>query len=113
MRNKLLTRPGAFFAPLSPFADDTITFNHGHICEFGSACDQSTTGANTRRGFGMLSSTEENVLSGDDPSSYVSSRLWYTFRNRNYVNGQIDPSFARFNRFVPSTTVNPKTGTGF
>jgi hypothetical protein len=112
-RNKLLSRPGAFFRPTSPFADDTITFNHGHICEFGASCDQSTTGANTKRGFGMMSSTEENVLSGDDPSSYTSTRLWFTFRNKSYANGQVDPSFARFNRFVPTTTINPKTGTLF
>lgn len=108
-RNKLLSKAGPFFRPTSPMADDTITFNHGHMCEFGASCDASAVGANTRRGFGLMSSTEENVLSGDDPSAYTSARLWLTFRNRTYVNGQINPAFARFNRFVPSTTTNPQT----
>jgi len=101
MRNKLLSRPGQFFRPTSPFADDTITFNHGHMCEFSTACESNTVGSNTRRGFGLMSSQEALVLDGQDPSALASTTLWWTFRNKAYVNGQVSPSFARFNRYVP------------
>ena len=113
-RNKLLTRAGSpFFHPTSPFADDTITMNHHHICEFGAVCESNTVGANTRRGFGMMSSTEANVLDGQDPSSLTANTLWFTFRNKAFVPGQVNPAFARFNRFVPTGTINPSTGQPF
>ena len=98
-RNKLLTRPGPFYDPTSPYADDTITFNHHHQCGFGAACFNSTMGLNDRRGFGMISSTEENVLDGRDPGSIPANTQWGTFRPKAHP---VQPS-AVFNRYVPGT----------
>jgi hypothetical protein len=98
-RNKLLTRPGPFNNPSSPYADDTITFNHKHACGFGLNCHGSTMGLNDRRGFGMISSTEENVLDGRDPGSLSAAAQWVTFRPRAHP---AQPN-AKFNRYVPGT----------
>ena len=98
-RNKLLTRPGAFFNPTSRFADDTITFNHWHACGFGAGCWSNTFGTNDRRGFGMISSTEANVLDGRDPASIDAFQQFTTFRPFAYPN---TPN-TQFNRYVPGT----------
>jgi hypothetical protein len=97
VRNKLLTRPGPFNNPSSPYADDTITFNHKHACGFGLNCHGTTMGLNDRRGFGMISSTEENVLDGRDPGSLTAGQQWVTFRPKAHP---IQPN-AKFNRYVP------------
>lgn len=98
-RNKLLTRPGAFFNPTSRFADDTITFNHHHACGFGIACFSSTIALNDRRGYGLISSTEANVLDGRDPASLSAIQQWATFRPKAHP---VQPN-AVFNRYVPGT----------
>ena len=98
-RNKLLTRPGAFFNPTSRFADDTITFNHHHGCGFGNNCWSSTYGINDRRGYGMISSTEANVLDGRDPASLTANQQYVTFRPFAHP---VQPN-AVFNRYVPGT----------
>lgn len=98
-RNKLLTRPGPFYDPTSPYADDTITFNHHHQCGFGLNCFSSTMGLNDRRGFGMISSTEQNVLDGRDPGSLSAAQQWVTFRPKAHP---AQPN-AVFNRYVPGT----------
>lgn len=103
-RNKLLTRPGPFNNAASPFADDTITFNHMHHCGFGGTCYNSTYLANDRRGFGMLASMEEHVLDARDPSSLTPGTTWTTFRNKNF-RGASGNETARFNRFVPGATL--------
>jgi hypothetical protein len=102
-RNKLLSKAGGpFYAPTSPFRDDTITINHGHHCGYID-CDLHTLAINTRRGFGMLSSTEANVLDGRDPATLSQFQMWRTFRNRNY-NGTVSADVAKFNRFVPGAS---------
>jgi hypothetical protein len=98
-RNKLLSRPGPFYDPSSPYADDTITFNHHHQCGFGLNCFGSTTGLNDRRGFGMISSTEENVLDGRVATEITLAQQWATFRPKAHP----APGNARFNRYVPGT----------
>ena len=98
-RNKLLTRPGAFYNPTSRFADDTITFNHHHACGFGASCFSSTIGTNDRRAFGHISSTEVNTLDGRDPASLTQAVQWGTFRPKAHP---AQPN-ARYNRYVPGT----------
>lgn len=98
-RNKLLTRPGPFFNPASPYADDTITFNHDHACGFGGSCFNTSIAVNDRRGFGLISSTEANILDGRDPGSVGFVEAWGTFRSRAH------PALPNtvFNRYVPGT----------
>jgi len=94
-RNKLFTRPGPFNNPANVNAGDTITFNHGHMCGFGSCWDH-TINVRDRRGFGMISSTHENVLDGRTPGSLTATQNWRTFRNFDF------PTLSgRFNRYVP------------
>lgn len=94
-RNKLLSRAGPFYNPTSPFADDTITFNHSHHCGFGG-CWATTFNQNDRRGFGMLSSTEENTLDGRNPGGLTAVEHWRIFR------AQAHPvQVGRYNRWVP------------
>ena len=100
-RNKLMTRPGMFNNPTSPYADDTITFNHHHGCGFGANCFSSTIAENDRRGFGMISSTEANVLDGRDPGSITANQQWVTFRPKAHP---AQPN-ARFNRYVPGSAL--------
>ena len=103
-RNKLLTRPGSPFLNLaSPLRDDTITFNHGHHCGFGPDCSGTTIQANTRRGFGMFASREADALDGRDPATFTPIQMWRTFRSKNFV-GDVSPTSARFNRFIPGST---------
>jgi hypothetical protein len=94
-RNKLFTRPGPFFNPSNVHAGDTITFNHGHQCGFGSCWDH-TINVRDRRGFGMISSTSENVLDGRTPGALTATQNWRTFRNQDFpvLSG-------KFNYYVP------------
>jgi hypothetical protein len=96
LRNRLFSRPESqLFDPSHPAVADTILFNHGHMCGFGG-CWANTHNVNDRRAFGMLSSTEANVLDGRDPAALTSADAWRTFRNREYpaVRGV-------FNKWVP------------
>jgi hypothetical protein len=94
-RNKLFTRSAsAFYDPTHPLAGDTILFNHGHMCGFGG-CWANTHNVNDRRAFGMLSSTEANILDGR-AIPVAGTEAWRTYRNREYptVRGV-------FNKWVP------------
>ena len=95
MRNKLFTRPGPFNNPSNVHAGDTITFNHGHMCGFGSCWDH-TINVRDRRGFGMISSTSENVLDGRTPGALTATQNWRTFRNQDFPNLS-----GQFNKYVP------------
>ena len=121
LRNKLFSRPTSpFFAErgrVNPaILDDTITFNTGHLCGF-RACARTTFATDDRledhmqRQFGMLSSTERNVL-GLRPLSELqnanSQILWHTFRSADFPaapaigTGPADfPQTGGFNRWVP------------
>jgi hypothetical protein len=94
-RNKLFTRPGPFNNPSNVHAGDTITFNHGHMCGFGSCWDH-TINVRDRRGFGMISSTSENVLDGRTPGALTAAQNWITFRNHDFPT----PT-GQFNKYVP------------
>jgi hypothetical protein len=104
-RNKLFTRPGSpFFNPANVHAGDTITFNHGHMCGFGSCWDHTINVAD-RRGFGMISSTGENVLDGRTPGSLTAAQNWRTFRNFSFP-----ATTGQFNRYVPGNWDYNKDG---
>ncbi len=96
LRNKLFTTPGSpFYDPTHPAAGDTITFNHGHICGYGGCAATTLLTGRDRRRFGMLSSTEVNVLDGRAPASLSATEYWRTFYSKDY------PSRTGFNRYVP------------
>ena len=124
LRNKLFTRPGSEFSGVAvpeSIKDDTITFNHAHMCGF-RACAGSiyTTGEtfsdHMQRQFGIFSSTEVNVLGTrpiTDPtlSGNNAQVLWHTFRSYDYpATPPIGPGPAQFpqtggfNRWVPGAT---------
>jgi hypothetical protein len=99
LRNKLFTRAGDFYDPSHPHAGDTITYNHGHICGYGSCAG---SGANAlmsgrdRRRFGMLSSTEANVMDGRPASDLTDANLHITFRSPEWPDNKV-----QFARYVP------------
>src|SRR5690606_10437078 len=96
LRNKLFTTPGSpFFDPTHPAAGDTITFNHGHICGYGGCAATTLLTGRDRRRFGMLSSTEVNVLDGRSPGGLTATEYWRTFYSKDF------PSRTGFNRYVP------------
>ncbi|HKG93178.1 MAG TPA: hypothetical protein VKA84_14835 [Gemmatimonadaceae bacterium] len=95
LRNKLLTRPGRFNDPTSPFRDDTITFNVGRLCEYGD-CSFDSYFATERRGFGMISSTAANVLDGRKMTDLDDYTSWSLFRNVDYPGKD-----STFSRYVP------------
>jgi hypothetical protein len=100
VRNKLFTNPASqFFGMGNPTEwDDTITFNHGHMCGFGG-CNAGTWAVNERRGFGMLASRSDDVLDGRAPSAVpTDSEYWRTFRNRRWPTRD-----GLFNTSVPGT----------
>lgn len=126
LRNKLFSRAGSPFAPfankVSPaLLADTITFNHAHLCGY-RACYKTTylTDYNvnpdaTERAFGMMSSTELNVLGSRTPATMGGSPagqiLWHTFRSADWPAAPAvalgDPSKfpakGGFNHWVPVT----------
>ena len=124
LRNKLFTRTGSPFATLSgidpAILDDTITFNHAHMCGF-RACSGTvwaTSEANPdhmQRQFGMTATRELDVL-GTRPTTDASFTagnsqvLWHTFRSYDWPalpapgTGPGDfPQRGGFNRWVPGT----------
>jgi len=119
MRNKLFSRAGSPFAEVGApetLKDDTITFNHGHLCGF-RACARTTFATDDqlsdhmRRQFGMVSSTETNVIGTTrtpaDLNNANSQILWHTFRSADWPSLPPTPyNFAGgarggFNRWVP------------
>ena len=124
IRNKLYTRPGSAFEGLGDPDrwDDTITINHAHMCGFRAcnnltyATDPATVPDHSQRSFGMISSTERNVLGLRAPSALTSQHAWHTFRNAENVfplpglgTGETDfPQRGGFNRWVPGDA--PETG---
>ncbi|HEX6870080.1 MAG TPA: hypothetical protein VF163_03190, partial [Micromonosporaceae bacterium] len=92
LRNKWFSRAGsAFFNPVHPLAGDTLTFNHAHLCGFRNcgnttyASNPATTPDHERRTFGMMSSTELNVVGNRDIVSGINAnQYWHTFRNFYY-----------------------------
>ena len=118
LRNKLLTRPGSAFQGLGDpdDYDDTITFNHAHMCGF-RACSNQTFGTadnlpdHMRRQFGMISSTDVNSLGTRQPSDLTPQQLWHQFRSVDFpaqppigdAANQF-PQTGGFNRWVPGTT---------
>ena len=96
LRNKLFTTPGSpFYDPNHPAAGDTITFNHGHICGYGGCAATTLLTGRDRRRFGMLSSTEVNVLDGRSPGGLTATEYWRTFYSKDF------PTRTGFNRYVP------------
>ena len=89
LRNKWFTRVGSpFYNPAHPLAGDTLTFQHGHLCGFRAcgrntfATDPATTPDHEQRAFGMISSTERNVLGTRDVLSGLTDQVYFhTFRN--------------------------------
>lgn len=94
-RNKLFTRPGPFNAPTNVSRGDTITFNHGHLCGFGSCWDQ-TWAVNDRRSFSLMSSTGSNYLEGRDVSAMTAAQFYRVFRNVDFPTRT-----PKFNAYVP------------
>jgi hypothetical protein len=123
LRNKLYTRTGSPFADIpvpETIKDDTITFQHAHLCGF-RACARNTFAVDynqnpdaAQRMFGMMSSTDVNVLGVRQPSalggSVAGQILWHTFRSADFPAapavgpGPGDfPQTGGFNRWVPGT----------
>ena len=99
MRNKLFTRPGAWTEPSHPRAGDTITFNHGHKCGYGSCIGPGGALEGSEQAhFGFISSTGQNVLYGRSVNDLTGVQYFYTFRNWNYPTRD-----AKFNAFSPPT----------
>lgn len=96
MRNKLFTRPGMFNDPTNPAADDTITFNHGHKCGYGS-CMLGNLDRSPRRSFGLISSTGDNILDGRAATDLGNTQYYYTFRNKDWP-----ARTGKFNMHVPT-----------
>jgi len=123
LRNKLFTRTGSPFADIpvpESVKDDTITFQHAHLCGFRAcarntfAVDYSQNQDAAQRMFGMISSTDVNVLGVRQPSalggSVAGQILWHTFRSADWPaapavgSGPGDfPQTGGFNRWVPGT----------
>jgi len=135
LRNKWFTRAGsAFYNPAHPLAGDTLTFNHAHLCGFRNcgatifASNPTTTPDHERRSFGMLSSTELNVVGNRDITSGITvNQYWHTFRNFyfptiRYTAGDAASVGSGFSRWAPSMagtnwdwggppgSMNPKNG---
>jgi hypothetical protein len=96
LRNKHFSNPASpFYNTGHPLVGDTITFNHGHQCGFGS-CWATTHNVNDKRSFGMISSTEANVLDGRDPAALTPGEAFITFRNKGFPTER-----GKFNKYVP------------
>lgn len=110
LRNKLFTQPSSpYYAPTNPAAGDTITFNHAKQGSFGNWNAQFST----RAAFGMVSSTEDNYLDGRTPADLGAATYLARFQPEEFSGVLPDASDAKFNKFVPGNTINPKTGLPF
>lgn len=110
-RNKLFSTPGSpFFNLAHPLAGDTITFNHSHMCGFRN-CGANTWAAPAtnsdveQRVFGMMSSTELNVVGTrniNDVTAFSDNVYYHTFRNHAFpTRYNVDPVNGGFTRYVP------------
>jgi len=110
LRNKLFTNPqSAYYAPSHPLRGDTIMFNHGHPNQFGFISNNWTR--SSRSGFGMLSSKEDDYLDGRVGTDFALNTYLYLFRPEDW-SGSLPTNLAdaKFSKFAPSGTINPKTG---
>jgi hypothetical protein len=111
LRNKLFTRSAGggactvgvdpFCNPNHPLRGDTITFNHGHQCGFGS-CWATTHNVSDKRSVGMISSNAALALDGRDPAALTTGEAWLIFRNKLYPTQR-----GVFNSYVPGTQGPP------
>jgi hypothetical protein len=112
MRNKLFTsgdpETNPYFNPNHPETDDTITFNHAMRRGFGTRYN-STILRGERSRFGVISTTEENVLDGRQITDFALFDFLDIFENERIreLGNEIIPELARFNRFVPGSTTVP------
>ncbi|MFN2398432.1 MAG: hypothetical protein ABR543_07290, partial [Gemmatimonadaceae bacterium] len=127
LRNKLFsTTSSPFFAiraSVNPdLLGDTITFQHGHMCGF-RACARTTFATSDQltdhmqRQFGMISSTELNVLGTRtlaDLNNTAGQILWHTLRSAEFDAGNLPsigtgpsqfPQVQGFNRYIPGAAV--------
>ena len=101
LRYKLLSDPSSeFYSPGHPLAGDTITFQHQHMCGFGS-CYPQTTGRSLRAGFGLYSSTGINVLDGRSPGDLTDTEYFRIFRSEFWPERT-----GQFNKYVPGVHDN-------
>jgi hypothetical protein len=110
LRNKLFSNPESpYYAPNHPNRGDTIMFNHGHPNQFGFLSNNWTR--SSRSGFGMLSSREDDYLDGRLATDFPVGTYLYLFRPEDWDGAlPTTPEGVRFAKFVPSGTINPKTG---
>lgn len=103
LRNKLLSdSTSPYYNPTSPFADDTITYNHAGRAGFGFLYN-STTVRNDKSLFGYMASIEDVFLDGRTIADFSDAQVYQLFQNEKF-NGVKTPEVMRFNRFVPSST---------
>jgi hypothetical protein len=104
LRNKQLSDPASpFYAPNSPFADDTITFNQWRRGGFNNAHTASYRRSD-RALYGWLAGDEELFLDGRQVTEFTASQIMLWFRYESNFDGAITAENARWNRFVPGAT---------
>jgi len=109
LRNKKFTDPAdPFFMKGDPqIWDDTITFNHGHMCGFHGCSAVVWNASVTRppvsntdyeqRQFGMMASITPDVLGDRSAGSVAQHTLWDTWRWEEFP----DVNALDFNRWTP------------
>jgi hypothetical protein len=108
-RNKLFTDPTSpYYAPTHPLRGDTINFTHAMFGAFGNSPLQYSTKA----AFGAIAGVERALLDDRTPAQLGTANYLLYFTPEEYV-GAPTIETAKFNKFVPSTTINPKTGVNF
>lgn len=119
LRNKLFTRktdgtpctPGdpaaPFCDPTHPLRGDTLTYNHHHQCGF-RACARNSVATDPaipdheQRIFGMLSSTDNNVLGSRAATGLTDQVFWHTFRSYDFPSRTPDAATGHyFKAWVP------------
>lgn len=110
LRNKLFTNPASpYFAPSHPNAGDTITYNHAAAGGFGNNNLQFSM----RGAFGMVSGIESDYLDGRTPAQLGVGDFLFKFMPEEFSGVVPDAAQARFNKFVPGSTINPVNGQPF
>jgi len=114
VRNKRFTRNPAdpYYNPSSPFADDTITFNHSHAGSVGRASQAMTR--STRAAFGYVASKEDDFLDGRNPSDFTINNFTSMVTPEEWSGSlPATPAGVKFPKFVPGGTTNPANGQPF